>query len=48
MTEHDWLYNIHDIQLQRNVDIKVLSAASGLDSDWMKVGQEIGQIKIVY
>jgi len=28
--------------------IKVLSAASGLDSDWMKVGQEIGQINIVY
>ena len=28
--------------------IEVLSAASGLDSDWMKVGQEIEQIKILY
>ena len=48
MTEHDWLCNIHDIQLQRDVVIKVRSAASGLDSDWMKVGQEIDQIKILY
>jgi len=34
--------------LQRDVVIKVLSADSGLDSDWMKAGQEIDQIKIVY
>jgi len=27
------------------VVIEVLSAALGLDSDWMKVGQEIDQIK---
>jgi len=46
MTEHD--SHIHDIQLQRDVVIKVLCAASGLDSDWIKVGQEIEQIKIVY